>query len=99
MGTATELLAGRYELLGALDEDSFGQSFLALDRQLRCEVRLKRLHDPLALDPLLRRRFRQELAVLRRLSHPRVLAGYELIEEGDELFFTTEPPAGRPLSE
>jgi hypothetical protein len=99
METAAELLAGRYEIRGPLDQDGVAQSYRAGDLRLGCEVRLRRLHEPLARDPLVRRRFRQELVALRRLSHPRVLAGYELVEQDGELFFTTELPGGRPLPE
>jgi serine/threonine protein kinase len=97
--TTGPLVAGRYELLERLDQDSLGESFRAADRQLLCEVRLKRFHEHLTEDPALRRRFVRELLALRRLTHPAVLAGYELGEDGAVLFFTTELPSGRPLSE
>jgi protein kinase-like protein len=97
--TFKDLLAGRYELLERIDSDSLGESFRALDRRLLCPVRLKRLHAHLSADALLRRRFTQELLALRRLSHPNVLTGYELGEDGETVFFTSELPAGRPLDE
>lgn len=89
-------LNDRFDLRDKISSDALGESYRAYDRELGDEVRLKLFYPHFQSDHLLKRLFRIELKALRRLTHPGILAGYELYDR-EELFFTTELPVGESL--
>lgn len=87
----------RFQLCDEISRDKTGIIYHAWDRELSVKVMLKHFHKYLGTEPLVRKLFSRELIVLRRLSHPGILSGYEVHQTGNDLFLTTEMPIGVPL--
>lgn len=95
--TGTRL--GHYELLGALGSGGMGEVYRARDLVLDREVALKRLPASVHSDRRRLAHFASEGRAAARLSHPNVMAVYELAESGDETFIVAELLEGRTLRE
>ncbi len=99
-----DVVAGRYEVLGALGAGGMGVVYAARDRELNEVIALKVLRapppsgteDPAALD-----RFRRELRITRRLSHPNVVRTHDIGAAGDRggRFITMEYVDGWSLAQ
>src|SRR5215472_6377439 len=74
------LLAGRYRIVAALGKGGMGEVYRADDLTLGQAVALKFLPPHLATDHDRLARFRKEVAVARRVSHPNVCRVYDLGE-------------------
>jgi serine/threonine-protein kinase len=92
------LLAGRYRLVAALGRGGMGEVYRADDLTLDQPVALKFLPPHLADDPDRLARFRKEVAVARRVSHPNVCRVYDLTEGGPQPFLTMEYVDGEDLA-
>jgi Tol biopolymer transport system component len=90
---------GHYELLGALGSGGMGEVYRARDLVLEREVALKRLPASVRSDRRRLEHFASEGRAAARLSHPNVMAVYELAESGDEIFIVAELLEGRTLRE
>lgn len=95
--TGTRL--GHYELLGALGSGGMGEVYRARDLVLEREVALKRLPASVRSDRRRLADFTSEGRAAAKLSHPNVMAVYELAESGDETFIVAELLEGRTLRE
>jgi serine/threonine-protein kinase len=93
-----EVLAGRYEVRGVLGAGGMGAVYRALDRELEEEIALKVLRPELAATPDALKRFRREVKLARRVTHPNVARTYDLSEHAGMRFLTMELIAGEPLS-
>jgi hypothetical protein len=91
------LLAGRYRLVAALGRGGMGEVYRADDLTLGQPVALKFLPPHLAADPDRLSRFRKEVAVARRVSHPNVCRVYDLAEVDSQPFLTMEYVDGEDL--
>jgi hypothetical protein len=92
------LLAERYRIVAALGRGGMGEVYRADDLTLGQPVALKFLPPHLAADPDLLARFRREVAVARRVSHPNVCRVYDLAEDGRQSFLTMEYVDGEDLA-
>src|SRR4051794_23379760 len=72
------VLAGRYRIVAALGKGGMGEVYRADDLALGQPVALKFLPEHLAGDPDRLQRFRKEVAVARRVSHPNCCRVYDL---------------------
>lgn len=90
---------GHYELLEALGSGGMGEVYRARDLVLEREVALKRLPASVRSDRRRLAHFASEGRAAARLSHPNVMAVYELAESGDETFIVAELLEGRTLRE
>lgn len=93
------MLADRFEVVGRLGAGGIATVVAAHDRHLDCGVALKILHPHLAEIPLVRERFRREVALCRTLDHPGIVRTWELYEEEGALFFSMEHCDGPDLKE
>ena len=93
------LLAGRFELLRPLGAGGLAEVHAARDAHTGEEVALKLLHAHLAREPSVADRFRRELQVIRGLSHPAVVRGYDLHEHEGRPLFAMELLRGEALSQ
>mgnify|MGYP000945069118 CR=1 FL=1 len=93
-----EIIAGRYEVRAPLGAGGMGAVFLVLDRELDEEVALKVLHSDLADTPEALHRFRREVKLARRVTHPNVARTYDLGVDGPRRFITMELLRGEPLA-
>ena len=97
---AGEVLAGRYEIDRVLGAGGMGVVYAARDLELGEIVALKVLHpssgreDAAALD-----RFRHELRIARRVSHPHVVRTHDIGEAASRRFITMEYVDGWSLAQ
>jgi serine/threonine-protein kinase len=92
------LLAGRYRLVAAAGRGGMGEVYRADDLTLGQPVALKFLPPHLADDPDRLARFRKEVAVARRVSHPNVCRVHDLAEADGQPFLTMEYVDGEDLA-
>ena len=93
--TGTRL--GPYEILAPLGAGSMGEVYRARDTKLEREVAIKVLPEHFARDEDSRMRFDREVRAVAALSHPNILAIYELEQEGDRSYAVTELLEGATL--
>lgn len=94
-----ELLAHRYEVLALLGVGGMGTVYRVLDRELDEEAALKVLDPALAAAPDALARFRREVKLARRVTHPNVARTYDLGVHGKTFFLTMELLPGVALTE
>jgi serine/threonine-protein kinase len=76
-----EVFAGRYEIQSVLGKGGMGVVYRALDRDLDDLVAIKTLRsDAVSADPTLLDRFKQEIRLARRITHPNILRTHDLGE-------------------
>ncbi len=85
------LFAGRYEIESVLGVGGTGIVYKAYDRELDDFVAIKTLRwDPMSENSPLLDRFRQEVRLARRITHPNVLRTYDLGEWNGSRFLSME---------
>ncbi|TCC18200.1 serine/threonine-protein kinase [Kribbella speibonae] len=94
-----EVLAGRYRLLTLLGRGGAGEVWQAQDTVLARQVAVKLLRS-LEGDPMdAVQRFRAEAQSAARLTHPNVVATYDVGTEGDHVFLVMELVPGPDLAQ
>jgi len=97
-----EVIAGRYEVEAFLAKGGMGEVYRVLDRELGETVALKTILPQSLKDPVAMDRFRREIQIARKVSHPNVcrifdLGRHEREETDDVVFFTMELLSGHSL--
>src|SRR5882762_5288278 len=92
------LLAGRYRIITLLGKGGMGEVYRADDLTLGQPVALKFLPDRAGQDQGLLERFRNEVRIARRVSHPNVCRVYDVGEVDGHTFFTMEYVDGEDLA-
>jgi serine/threonine protein kinase len=92
------LLAGRYRIIAVLGKGGMGEVYRADDLTLGQQVALKFLPDEAARDQGLLERFKNEVRIARRVSHPNVCRVYDVGDVEGHNFFTMEYVDGEDLS-
>lgn len=97
------LLCARYEILQLLGEGGMGAVYKARDRELTGEGRdeliaIKVILPKFSDQPLLVRRFREEILLARHITHKNVVRIFNLEKDRDLLFLTMEFVEGEDLS-
>jgi serine/threonine protein kinase len=92
------LLAGRYRIIALLGKGGMGEVYRADDLTLGQPVALKFLPDEASRDEGLLERFRNEVKIARRVSHPNVCRVYDVGEVDGHTFFTMEYVDGEDLA-
>ncbi len=90
-------LLGRFLVKSRLGEGGMGQVYLAEDTRLKRLVALKRISPHLRDNPRLAERFRREVELTSRLSHPHIAAVYDVFEHEGESFLVMEYVEGETL--
>jgi len=98
-GYSREVLGGRYELLRLIGAGGMGNVYLARDRELDEEVALKTLRREIADKPGIIERFRREVRLSRRVTHPNVARVFDIGEHGGDKFLTMEYVEGESLAD
>jgi eukaryotic-like serine/threonine-protein kinase len=91
------VVADRYVIGELLGSGGSGAVYAAHDRQLERAVAVKLLRAPRDLDDRVRERVAREARVLAKLSHPNVVAVYDLGTSGEQLYVAMELVAGCDL--
>jgi serine/threonine-protein kinase len=92
-------LGGRYHVFGFVGAGGMGEVYRAHDRELDEIVAVKTLRPELASRPALVERFRKEVRLARRVTHPSVARVFELHTADGTRFVTMEYVEGEPLSD
>ena len=86
-----EVFAARYEIQGVLGRGGMGVVYRAHDRDLDDAVAIKTLRsEVLSADPSLLDRFKQEIRLARRITHPNILRTHDLGETGGLRYLSME---------
>jgi len=91
------VFAGRYEIIEELGTGGMGRVYRAFDKKIDEEVALKLIKPEIAAERKTVERFRNELKIARKISHPNVCRMHDLNEEGKTLYITMEYVAGEDL--
>ena len=97
MALASGIRLGAYEILTLLGQGGMGEVYRARDTRLHRDVAVKVLPPAVAADPDRLRRFEQEARAVAALSHPNILAVYDVGEESDLHFIVSELLEGESL--
>jgi serine/threonine protein kinase len=81
---------GRYEILSPLAAGGMGEVYRARDSRLDREVAVKVLPERLSQDPQALARFEREGKVVAALSHPNILAIYDIGSAQGLVYVVTE---------
>ena len=73
---------GPYEILGLIGAGGMGEVYRARDTRLGRDVAVKVLPDDVATDPKALARFESEARAVAALSHPNILALFDVGEAG-----------------
>jgi eukaryotic-like serine/threonine-protein kinase len=90
-----KLFGGRYVLREPVGEGGMAVVWRAFDTHLKRDIALKLLHEHVR--PVDRQRFGREIRTLAQLSHPGVVAIFDLGEHEGQLYFTMELLEGGPI--
>jgi eukaryotic-like serine/threonine-protein kinase len=95
-----EVFAARYEIQGILGRGGMGVVYRAHDRDLDDAVAIKTLRsEALSADPSLLDRFKQEIRLARRITHPNILRTHDLGETGGVRYLSMEFVKGLTLKQ
>jgi serine/threonine-protein kinase len=98
--TVGEVFAARYEIQGVLGRGGMGVVYRAHDRDLDDAVAIKTLRsEALSADPTLLDRFKQEIRLARRITHPNILRTHDLGESGGLRYLSMEFVRGLTLKQ
>jgi eukaryotic-like serine/threonine-protein kinase len=95
IAAATRL--GPYEIVAPLGEGGMGEVYRARDVRLGRDVAVKVLPQRLAVDPAALARFEREVHAVAALSHPNILAIFDVGHEAGVVFAVTELLEGETL--
>ena len=89
----------RYELLDAIGSGATATVWLGRDTETGQTVAVKRFHGHLLGDPEARRRFTDEAAAAKLVSHPNIVSAIDRVSTDDELWLVFPYVAGTSLVE
>lgn len=92
-------LAGRYRILGVVGAGGMGVVYHAHDEELDTPVALKVLRPERRPDEAALQRFRDEIRLARKVTHPSVVRIHDIGQDANILFFTMDYVEGRSLRE
>jgi predicted Ser/Thr protein kinase len=92
------LIVGRYRIIALLGRGGMGEVYRADDLTLGQAVAMKFLPEEATRDEGLLDRFRNEVRIARRVSHPNVCRVYDVGDVDGQTFFTMEYVDGEDLA-
>ena len=95
----SKLLAGRYELVDKIGEGGMAIVYRAKDRLLNRYVAIKVLRPEYTRDEQFIESFKRESQAAAGLTHPNIVAVYDVGKSGNINYIVMELVDGRPLSE
>jgi serine/threonine protein kinase len=97
--TDGQLLCGRYRIRRLLAVGGMGEVYEADDLELGDRIAVKALKPQFAGDETALKRFRREIHLARKVTHPNVCRLFDLQHHGDVVFLTMELLVGETLAE
>ena len=98
-----DLVSARFEILKFIAEGGMGEVYAAKDFELGINVALKTIRSEIASDPRALIRFKQELHLSRRITHPNVCRVFDLahhrVTDRDITYLTMELLEGETLAD
>lgn len=94
-----KIMEERYEILEIMGKGGMAVVYKAFDHRLGRNVALKVLKDDFALDQEFRRRFQNESQAVAMLSHPNIVAVYDMCSSGDVEYIVMELVEGINLKQ
>ena len=97
---AGDVVAGRYRIVKLLGSGGMGAVYEAEDRELHDSVALKTIRPGFSASPRMLERFRREIQLARRVTHPNVCRIYDVTRDAERkvVFVSMELLHGRTLS-
>jgi hypothetical protein len=92
------VLQDRYEIADEIGRGGFSIVYRARDGRIGADVAIKLLVPPPAAARLARERLRREVQVVRQLSHPNIVAVYDVVDDGPWSFVVMEYVPGPDLA-
>lgn len=92
------VLQDRYEVAQEIGRGGYSIVYRARDRRVGTDVAIKLLVPPPAAARLARERLRREVEAVRQLSHPNIVAVYDVVDEGPWSFVVMEYVPGPDLA-
>ncbi|MEK7794511.1 MAG: serine/threonine-protein kinase [Candidatus Hydrogenedentota bacterium] len=92
-----ELVAERYEILGALGRGGMGMVYIVRDQETGEQIALKTLLPEYVRNTRALQRFLQEVNAVRKLDHPCIVKVFDAQQTGDLIFYTMEFVEGKTL--
>src|SRR6266567_82135 len=92
------VLQDRYEIADEIGRGGFSIVYRARDRRVGADVAIKLLVPPPAAARLARERLRREVQAVRQLSHPYIVAVYDVVDDGPWSFVVMEYVSGPDLA-
>jgi eukaryotic-like serine/threonine-protein kinase len=96
-GQGAELVLGEYLLLDKLGQGGMGQVFKARHQLMNRVVALKVIRQERLTDPGLLARFRREIQLVAKLTHPNIVTAHDAQVVGDSCFLVMEYVEGTDL--
>ena len=96
--TAGVVLQDRYEIADEMGRGGYSIVYRARDRRIGADVAIKLLVPPPAAARLARERLRREVQAVRQLSHPNIVAVYDVVDDGPWSFVVMEYVPGPDLA-
>ena len=96
-GTRRSVLAGRYQILGLIGAGGMGNVYKARDLELKETLALKMLRPEIVASPGALERFRREVKLARRVTHPNVARVFDIGDDEGTKFLTMELVDGESL--
>jgi serine/threonine protein kinase len=100
------VVSGRFEILRFIGQGGMGQVYEALDLELKARIALKAIRPDISSDPRMLSRFRREVQLTRRITHPNVCRTFDIERHssgagngGDLTFLTMELLEGETLAD
>jgi protein kinase-like protein len=84
------VVGGRYEIQREIGRGGYSVVYAATDRTVGTDVAIKLLVPPPLVAQLARERMRREVEAVRALSHPNIVAAYDLLDEGSRTCLVME---------
>jgi serine/threonine protein kinase/predicted negative regulator of RcsB-dependent stress response len=76
--TSGNIICGRFEIVRFIGAGGMGEVYEALDLELKGKVALKSIRESIASDPRVLSRFRREVSLTRRITHPNVCRTFDI---------------------
>ncbi len=92
------VLQDRYEIANEIGRGGFSIVYRARDRRVGADVAIKLLVPPPAAARLARERLRREVQAVRQLTHPNIVAVYDVVDDGPWSFVVMEYVPGPDLA-